>query len=102
MMTKNDCSFDTNTLISAAIFPASIPGRCLFGFIISIKIIYSSSGFEELEEVIYRNKFDKYLTNVEKNRFLTSFKKMSDIFSTSSIITDCRDPKDNKFLELAI
>ena len=94
--------FDTNTLISAAIFPASIPGKCLFGFIIPIKIIYSSSCMQELEEVIYRNKFDKYLTNEEKYRFLASFKKMSNLLDTSSIITDCRDPKNNKFLELAI
>ena len=94
--------FDTNTLISAAIFPASNPGKCLFVFITSIKIIYSSGAMEELEEVIYRNKFDKYLTTEEKSRFIVSFKEMSDIVDTSSVITDCRDPKDNKFLELAI
>lgn len=94
--------FDTNTLISAAIFPASVPGKCLFDFILLIKIINSTPAIEELDEVIYRKKFDKYLSNEEKDRVLSSFRRMSNVVNTTSIIADCRDPKDNKFLELAI
>jgi putative PIN family toxin of toxin-antitoxin system len=71
-------------------------------FITSVKVVYSSKAMEELEEVLCRNKFDNYLTAEEKDRFLVSFKEISVIVDTSSVVKDCRDPKDNKFIELAI
>jgi uncharacterized protein len=93
--------FDTNVLISAALFPSSVPGICLFRFLHLNKLIYSNSTAEELKEVIYRKKFNRYLTDDEKNRFVGSYIEMSEIVHVTSKVTDCPDPKDNKFLELA-
>ncbi len=57
----------------------------------------------ELVEVFFRKKFDKYFLNNEER--WSSIEHISlyavFIFPTESI-TACRDPKDNKFLELAV
>lgn len=34
-------------------------------------------------------------------RFLVSLLKEAELFDTTETISECRDPKDNKFLELA-
>ncbi len=56
----------------------------------------------ELEKVLRRNKFDQYLSHEERKQFLTSFILHATPVETDEIITACRDPKDNKFLELAV
>jgi putative PIN family toxin of toxin-antitoxin system len=52
--------------------------------------------------VLFRAKFNKYFTINEREevaeRFLLSFLQID----VDVVITDCRDPKDNMFLELAI
>ena len=54
--------FDTNVLISAFLFSQSKP-RQAFDQAQDIGVlIFSSSVFSELKEVLYRPKFDRYLT----------------------------------------
>lgn len=57
---------------------------------------------EELNEVIFRKKFDKYLSDERRLVILAIFKRLMIRYKVTEFITDCRDPKDNKFLELAI
>jgi len=74
-------------------------------FIIGIDqgvILFSSSTLSELEEVLRRKKFDPYLPLEERKQFLTSFILHATPVETDETITECRDPKDNKFLELAV
>jgi uncharacterized protein len=37
-----------------------------------------------------------------RQKFLDDFLELADIIEVTTTIADCRDPKDNKFLELAI
>ena len=56
----------------------------------------------ELTEVLARDKLNKYLTEQERMRFLVALLKESELVGITEQISDCRDPTDNKFLELAV
>ena len=59
--------------------------------------------WKKFKEVIFRKKFDKYFNSDEERlRLLNEIENGMKHFSPSETIAICRDPKDNKFLELAI
>ena len=94
--------FDTNILISALLFEGSKPSKA---FNIGIKqgvVLLSAATLMELEDVLWRKKFNKYITNEERIQFLSSFILQTTSVETDETITKCRDPKDNKFLELGV
>ena len=95
---------DTNILLSAAIKPNSTASRALRKAINECDIFISEATFAELVEVIQRKKFDAYFTHTEYSRreFLAYFLAFCQKVEISEVITDCLDPKDNKFLEVAI
>jgi uncharacterized protein len=56
----------------------------------------------ELEEVLSRSKFDRYLPLERRTQFLSDYKDRCQVLQISIIITECRDPDDDKFLALAL
>lgn len=56
---------------------------------------------DEISEVIYRRKFDKYLTDEERAEFLQSLLAEAILVEVLDTAQVCRDPKDDKFLNLA-
>lgn len=103
-MTKIDFFvFDTNSLISASLLPSSTSRRALNHATELGKLAVSLSTFQEFTDVLFRKKFDRYfINNAEKSRAIDKVKLNSVLFSPSEGIMDCRDPKDNKFLDLAV
>ena len=93
---------DTNTLISAFLFNYSIPRKAFELAVKKGKICISIETYNEFSEVLLRPKFDKYISVEERMLALKKLKELSIFIEISETITDCRDPKDNKFLELAI
>jgi putative PIN family toxin of toxin-antitoxin system len=47
-------------------------------------------------------KFDKYLPLIERQELLATFAESSLFINPTEEINECRDPKDNKYLELAV
>jgi putative PIN family toxin of toxin-antitoxin system len=94
--------FDTNTIVSALLFRQSIPRQAFDKAFKDGTILQSVASAEELTSVLNRDKFDKYVTVSERTVFLISFVRKALAIETTTEITDCRDPKDNKFLALAI
>lgn len=95
--------FDTNSLISAAILPNSVNGQAFFKAIKLDLILSSGKTFVELRSVLFREKFDKYLPEIsDRFSFLNSFLAASVFIIPGIIVEACRDPKDDKFLELAL
>ncbi len=101
---KNDFFvFDTNTLISSALIKNSTNSQAIDKAILLGTIAFSQSTFEEFTEVLFRKKFDKYFSGDDERWILVDrLEANSKLFTPDLIIKDCRDPKDNKFLELAI
>ncbi len=92
--------FDTNCLVSASILPNS-PFRHAFDKAVRLGSIASSQQvFEEYTQVLFRKKFDKYfISNDERLFIMNLITTKIRVFLPTEIITECRDPKDNKFLE---
>jgi putative PIN family toxin of toxin-antitoxin system len=94
---------DTNIIISSVLWPNSKPN-------VAVKkaqqlgiIIVSSVTWQELDTVLFRPKFDRYITFEERELFLLDLSQTVKFILETSFITDiCRDPKDNKYLELAV
>ncbi|MHC5747497.1 MAG: putative toxin-antitoxin system toxin component, PIN family [Nostoc sp.] len=103
MMTNNRrFVFDTNVLISAFLFSQSKPRQALDQATVIGVIILSNSVLSELEEVLYRPKFDRYLTKERRQEFLEDLTENAQFIDVTEQINECRDPKDNKYLELAL
>ncbi len=67
------------------------------------KLAFSNATMNELVEVLFRKKFDKYFLNNEEKWNAIQRISLNDVFfSPAESITDCRDSNDNKFLELAV
>lgn len=92
--------FDNNVLVSAALL-GSVPRRAFDKLLDNGTILISVPVLLELADVLNRPKFDKYVTHNERMRFMVSFLKVAEKVEISETITACRDPKDNKLLELA-
>jgi putative PIN family toxin of toxin-antitoxin system len=56
----------------------------------------------ELNEVLGRKQFRKYVDEEDVRQFLASLVGAAEWVEVTGQITACRDPKDNKFFELAI
>ncbi len=66
------------------------------------QIVASEATWAELTEVVNRSKFDKYIPKIQRLAFIETVKQKAISYEITETITDCRDPKDNKFLELAV
>ena len=92
---------DTNILISAALSPDGTARKALVKVYKKFKIAQSKETYQELSTRIYKRKFDKYISDSEREEFLDVVNKYSQFIEIKSQINTCRDPDDNKFLELA-
>ncbi|HKS29291.1 MAG TPA: putative toxin-antitoxin system toxin component, PIN family [Pyrinomonadaceae bacterium] len=94
--------FDTNVIVSAVLLAGSIPRQAFDKALDEGTILISVPVLLELAEVLSRKKLDKYLLEEERMRFLIALIKEVEMVEVTEVVTDCRDAKDNKFLELAV
>jgi uncharacterized protein len=93
---------DTNVLVSALLFAKSSPRKALELALSRGKILMSKETVDELNNVLSRPKFERYVSPPKRDRFLFSLVQKSILIEIQKKIAECRDPKDDKFLELAI
>ena len=96
------CVFDTNILISALLFPNSKPDRAVRYGLENGSVLISLEMLEELNEVLGRKKFDRYLTIEEREEFLATFVERTVLIEIVVNVQACRDPKDDKVLDLTL
>ena len=93
---------DTNVLVSSLLRPNSEPARAVAQVIDQHQMIASVETLAELSEVLRRPKFARDLTLEEIEDQLERFTAVFEIVEVIEVVTDCWDPKDNKFLSLAV
>lgn len=93
---------DTNALVSALLLPRSITRRAVDHAFECGQVLASQATLDELADVLRRPKFDRYVVEEERVRFLSTYIQAVQIIEVTITLTDCRDEKDNKFLELAV
>ena len=94
--------FDTSVTVSAVLLPHSVPCQAFDRARERGRILTPAATLQELNEVLRRPRFDKYVKEGERLEFLAGLKREVDLIDVTEAVTDCRDPKDNKFLELAV
>ncbi|MFN8371596.1 MAG: putative toxin-antitoxin system toxin component, PIN family [Anaerolineae bacterium] len=94
--------FDTNTLVSALLFEESVPAQAVWRARREGQLLHSQATLAELKTVLARPKFAKYVTVSEREDFFTALQREAVVVNVIDTVNDCRDPKDNKFLELAL
>jgi putative PIN family toxin of toxin-antitoxin system len=66
------------------------------------EVVVSDATFSEFIQVLFRKKFDKYLTDERRLQALSKLERDTKIQVVTTKLTICRDPKDDKYLELAV
>lgn len=102
MRAKARVVFDTNVVVSAFLFPNSVPGRLLFQSNLRILPLVSASLVAEIHSVLRRPKIEKFVSKEQAQELLAAYLSRSEIVRLQVVIEACRDPRDNHILELAV
>ncbi len=93
---------DTNVLVSRSILPESFPAQVLRQVELNSILLFSDSTMNELADVLSRKKFDRYVSVNDRRGFLERLGKIAEFIPIVQLVRECRDPKDDKFLEVAL
>ena len=94
--------FDTNVLISALLSPKSIAAKILNWAENNGTVLYSEATLTELISVLNRPKFSKYISPKDIAGLVIRIKAVWLSVEIINQIKLCRDPKDDKFIDIAI
>ncbi len=93
---------DTNVLVSALFAAGSTPGRAMTKAQTIAQLLASEATLAELDEVLHRPRFAKWLSLETRREFLRRYRSVVRLVGIESALKVCRDPKDDKFLDLAV
>lgn len=93
---------DTNIVISAFLDPTSKASQAFDKAQRTSTLLASNVTMEELTEVLSRKKFDRYLSRTRRANLLAEYLQAVELVEIVQEIRACRDPKDDKFLSLAV
>jgi len=101
-MEKPRVILDTNILISYALKPSAGITRAVNAAFEQGKLLVSQETFDECRSVIERFVKRGFITIQEASEFLGAIVEAAEWVKILETLQTCRDPKDDKFLELAI
>jgi uncharacterized protein len=93
---------DTSVLISAALFPGSVPDQAVIFAFERFDVAASSAMLAELKASLEKPKHQKYASVERRLCYYDIFKANTQAITVTESITACRDPKDDMVLELAV
>jgi uncharacterized protein len=93
---------DTNCLISRLLLPESVPGDAVSKAVNAGVLLVSETTMHELADVLARPKFDRYVSLEDRQQFLRLLGRVSELVPIIHQIRECRDPKDDRFLEVTL
>jgi putative PIN family toxin of toxin-antitoxin system len=94
--------FDTNALVSYFLIADSVTARAVQKATHEAVLLASEPTIAELAEVLSRRKFDRYASLEERKSFVKLVASTVEMIPVTAVIHACRDPKDDKFLEVAV
>lgn len=102
MKNKPRYVFDSNVVVSAVLFHQGKPAQAVDAALGEGEILVSEEIVKELNDVLSREKFERYASEEDRARFLQSLLREAKLIEVVETIQECRDPKDNKYLEAAV
>lgn len=100
--TKPRIILDTNTLVSGVLFKGEMVREAVRIAFDHYQLVFSTPTWDELMEVFQRDKFDRALPRGQRFRVIAEMARRIEIVEPTTTVHDCRDPRDNKFLSLAL
>ena len=91
---------DSNLVVSAFLNPEGAASAALQIAVEHFDVAASSATLAELADVLKRDKFDRYASKADRITRLEAHAQTVLVFDVQLEVTDCKDPKDNKFLAL--
>jgi putative PIN family toxin of toxin-antitoxin system len=101
-MPRARVALDSNALVSRLLLPDSPPGRAVRKAVDEATLLASETTLAELDDVLSRPKFDRYVTTAERQGFLHRLRGIVEMIEIVTTVRACRDPRDDKFLEVAV
>ncbi len=96
------CVIDTNVFVSAAVFSNSVPRQAVSKAVRGDLLLFSEYTMDELKAVLFRSKFDHYVSRKERILFLAQLGSVAEFVPIIQLVRACRDAGDDKFLEVAL
>jgi uncharacterized protein len=93
---------DTNALVSRLLLPRSVPAAAVRKATAAGQLLISEATLAELADVLARPKFAAYVSIEDRRQFIRVLGRIAEMVPITRIIRECRDPKDDKVLELAV
>ncbi len=93
---------DTGVAVSAVLLPRSVPRRAFDRALATGRLLVSAATVADLDEVLRRPKFDRYVRAGERLAFLAALLREAEVVDVTAAVAECRDPNDDMFLELAV
>ncbi len=102
METERTLVLDTSLWISRLLMPTGSAAQAVNHALAWGIPLMSEESLSELVDVISRPKFDKYLSSHDRRHFVRLLGGIVRMVSVTQRIAACRDPKDDKFLDVAL
>jgi putative PIN family toxin of toxin-antitoxin system len=80
----------------------SIPGQAVVRAVVEDQTLISTATWMELCDVLQRPKFARYTKRGLLEPYLQSVREAAEPIEPTARIRACRDPRDDKFLEVAV
>jgi uncharacterized protein len=94
--------FDASTVVGAALKIDGVPARALLRAEELDVFALSNAVDAEITQVLNRPKFARAISRSRRELLLGILRAEAIWFEPAVRVTDCRDPKDDKYLELAL
>lgn len=93
---------ETNVFVSGLLRESSTPGQAAARARHNAIVLVSQATMQELADVLAETKFDRYLTVEQRLQFIRLIASIAEHVPIIHPVRECRDPKDDKFLEVAL
>jgi putative PIN family toxin of toxin-antitoxin system len=93
---------DTNVYVSGTIDRSSTPGMAISRAWDQGVLLVSESTWAELQYVFQKSKLARYIAPATSQAFLQQLRDVAETIHIPTPIRACRDPRDDKFLEVAV
>ena len=102
MRTRQRVVVDTNVLVSRLLLADSIPAQAVREARRKGTLLVSEATMQELADVLARPRFDRYVSIEDRKQLLRLLARVAEFVPIVNQVRECRDPKDDKFLEVAL
>lgn len=93
---------DTNVLISGLLSVTSTPARAVERAVGHAQVLASADTLRELMTTLLSPRFDRYVPRAQRDALLLRLAPLIEIVEIVQWFRECRDPDDDKFLDVAI